>query len=99
VSQGWLKAIALAAAAGSPYALAQSTNVLPDLTTGAAAFDPAKVAGTPRRGPDGVASAVAKMRNGELEGLVLVASPHGVAQKPVGEHYYRLLIIPYARGR
>ena len=77
--RGCLKAvvIALAALAGSPLALAQSTNVLPDLTTGNAAFDPGTVEGLPAEAKTAFASAVAKMRTGELQGLVLVASPDG----------------------
>ncbi len=69
-------AFVLAAAAAAP-ALAQSTNVLPDLTTGNAAFDPGRVAGLPADARAAFASAVEKFRTGQLGGVVLVASPDG----------------------
>ncbi len=70
-------AIAVAAAAAS-VAAAQSTNVMPNLNTGEAAFDPAK-AGLPAEAKAAFAAAAAKLRSGDLEALILVASPDGSA--------------------
>ena len=67
------------ATAAASVAAAQSTNVLPDLTTREAAFDPARVAGLPAQAKAAFASAAAKLRSGELAGLILVASPDGSA--------------------
>ncbi len=70
--------VAVATAAAS-VAAAQSTNVLPDLSTGEAAFDPASAAGLPAEAKAAFAAAAAKLRSGDLEALILVASPDGSA--------------------
>lgn len=70
-------AIALATGAGAPSALAQSTNVLPDLTTASAPFDPGTVEGLSADARAAFVSAREKLRLGELAGLIFVASPDG----------------------
>lgn len=76
--RGSLKAVAFALAAGAaPHALAQSTNILPDLTTVNVPFDPEKVAGLPAGAKRAFASAKEKLQLRELDGLILVASPDG----------------------
>ena len=77
--RGCLKAIAivLAFAAGAPPALGQSTNILPDLTTLSAPFDPVTVPGLPADARAAFASALERFHNGELAGFVFVASPDG----------------------
>ncbi len=67
------------ATAAASVATAQSTNVLPDLSTGDAAFDPARVADLPAEAKAAFASAAAKFKSGDLAGLILVASPDGSA--------------------
>ena len=68
-------AFAALALGSTSLASAQSTNALPDLTTSEAAFDPYRVAGLPDAAKAAVAQAKAKMRSGELLGLVFAASP------------------------
>ena len=53
--------VAVATAAAS-VAAAQSTNVLPDLSTGDAAFDPARAAGLPAEAKAAFAAAAAKLQ-------------------------------------
>jgi hypothetical protein len=69
-------AVAVATAA-AVVAAAQSTNVLPDLNTGETAFDPARAVGLPAEAKSAFLSAAAKLRSGELEALILAASPDG----------------------
>lgn len=72
-------AVVSAAAAAASVAAAQSTNILPDLSTGEAAFDPSRVADLPAEAKASFASAAARLRSGDLAGLILVASPDGSA--------------------
>ncbi len=71
-------AVAVATAAAS-VAAAQSTNVLPDLNTGETAFDPARAAGLPAEAKTAFISAAARLQSGDLEALILAASPDGSA--------------------
>ncbi|MGO9421065.1 hypothetical protein [Roseiarcus sp.] len=66
-----------AAMAWMPFAFAQSTKVLPDLTTSGEGFDPVTVAGLPAEARAAFASAAARLRSGELAGFIFVASPDG----------------------
>ena len=70
--------VSAAAAVASP-ASAQSANVLPDLTTSGAAFDPERAVDLPAEAKTAFASALAKMKTGEISGLILVASPDGAS--------------------
>ena len=70
-------AFGAAALASATVAAAQSTNVAPDLSTGAADFDPAKAPGLAREAKAAYASAAAKLRSGDVKGLILAASPEG----------------------
>jgi hypothetical protein len=56
-------------------ASAQSTNVLPDLTTNPSTFDPYPIAGLPDAAKAVVAQAKGKMKSGEIVGFVFAASP------------------------
>ncbi len=57
----------------------QSTNVLPELTTGPAAFNSASVAELPAEAKAAFASAAARLKSGDLVGFVFVAAPDGAA--------------------
>ena len=59
----------------APFASAQSTNALPDLTTSSARFDVYAIAGLPDAAKSAFGQANAKMRSGELAGFVFAASP------------------------
>ncbi len=69
----------LAAACGVSLALAQSSNVLPDLATSAEPFDPAKVEGLPAEARAAVQSALAKLKSGDIAGLIFAAAPDGAS--------------------
>lgn len=72
-----LAALALTVGAWASPAAAQSANVLPDLTTGAAAFDPARAHDLPAEAKSAFGAAAAKLKTGDLEGFILVAAPDG----------------------
>lgn len=75
-----LRALVLAVASGwAGLASGQSANVLPDLTTGSGSFDPVRTAELPAEAKAAFASAAARLRSGELAGLILVAAPNGTA--------------------
>jgi hypothetical protein len=74
-----LCALAVSAAAVTSPASAQSANVLPDLTTTATSFDLANAASLPAEAKTAFSSALAKMKTGEIAGLILVASTDGAS--------------------
>jgi hypothetical protein len=75
--RGLLAAAALVASAFAAFA--QATNAMPALATSDAPFDPAKAPTLPAEARAAVSSALAKLKSGELIGLVVVASPDGKA--------------------
>jgi hypothetical protein len=56
-------------------AFAQSTNAMPDISIGEAAFDPAKLAGLPDAAKQALSSTGDEFKKGDVLGFVFVASP------------------------